>query len=51
MVYGFSSMLRRDTYVQAGYQANRGNAARMNANESIQKLVEELVGLPLRRPA
>jgi hypothetical protein len=29
-------------YVAAGYSANRGNAARMNANESVQKRLLEL---------
>jgi hypothetical protein len=29
-------------YVSAGYSANRGNAARMNANESVQKRLLEL---------
>lgn len=32
-----------EAYVIAGYSANRGNAARMNANESVQKRVEEIM--------
>ena len=31
-----------DAYVAAGFKANRGNAARLNANESIRGRVEEL---------
>lgn len=30
------------SYVLAGYSENRGNAARLNANESVMKRVEEL---------
>ena len=29
-------------YVEAGFKANRGNAARLNANESIQRRIAEL---------
>lgn len=31
-----------DAFVAAGFSANRGNAARLNANESIVKRVEEI---------
>lgn len=31
-------------YVDAGFKANRGNAARLNANESIQARIAELQG-------
>lgn len=33
-----------DAYVSAGFKANRGNAARLNANESIRKRVDEIIG-------
>lgn len=31
-----------DAYVEAGYAFNRGNAARLKANESVRKRVEEI---------
>lgn len=31
-----------EAYIEAGFKANRGNAARLNANESIRKRVEEI---------
>jgi hypothetical protein len=31
-----------DAYVDAGFKENRGNAARLNANESIRKRVDEI---------
>lgn len=31
-----------DAYVLAGFKANRGNAARLNANESVQQRIAEL---------
>ncbi|MCO5962347.1 MULTISPECIES: terminase small subunit [Sinorhizobium] len=33
-----------EAYVAAGFKANRGNAARLNANESIQERVAEIQG-------
>lgn len=33
-----------DAYVAAGYSFNRGNAARLKANESVQRRVAELIG-------
>jgi phage terminase small subunit len=33
-----------DAYVEAGYEFNRGNAARLKANESIRKRTEEIRG-------
>jgi phage terminase small subunit len=36
-------------YVEAGYKPNRGNAARMNANESIQGRIAELQDAAARR--
>ncbi|MDW9473157.1 terminase small subunit [Sinorhizobium meliloti] len=33
-----------EAYVAAGFKANRGNAARLNANESIQARVAEIQG-------
>jgi hypothetical protein len=33
-----------DAYVQAGYQPNRGNAARLKANESVRARLAELQG-------
>jgi phage terminase small subunit len=32
-----------EAYVVAGYSANRGNAARLNANESVRKRIEEIM--------
>ena len=35
-------MTAADAYLEAGYSPNRGNAARLNANEDIQRRAEEL---------
>ena len=31
-----------DAYIDAGFKANRGNAARLNANESVRKRIVEI---------
>ena len=38
-----SGMTIDDAYVDAGYSANRGNAARLNANEGVQARVREIL--------
>lgn len=38
-----------EAYQEAGYKANRGNAARLNANESIVKRIEEITAAGAER--
>lgn len=38
-----------EAYQQAGFAANRGNASRLKANESIQARVAELLGMAAER--
>jgi phage terminase small subunit len=38
-----------EAYVLAGFKANRGNAARLNANESIQARVRDIQGRVAKR--
>lgn len=38
-----------EAYQLAGFKANRGNAARLNANESIRARIEELQGMAAER--
>jgi len=44
-----SGMTVDDAYVDAGFKANRGNAARLNANESIRKRVTEILDAGAQR--
>lgn len=38
-----------EAYAEAGYEANRGNASRLNANESITKRVTEILSAGAKR--
>lgn len=38
-----------EAYVEAGYEANRGNAARLNANENVEKRVTEILAAGAKR--
>jgi hypothetical protein len=40
-----------EAYIEAGFNANRGNAARLKANESIRKRVAEIQGRAAERAA
>lgn len=44
-----TGMSASDAYVSAGYKANRGNATRLNANESIAGRVAEIVAAGAQR--
>jgi hypothetical protein len=46
-----SGLSASDAYIRAGYKPNRGNAARMNANEYIMRRVKELQNAVIKQTA